>query len=153
MSVGAPGTAFGVADSTLDGAPVPAALVAVTVNEYATPFVSPLTVQLVAPAVVQVAPPGLAVAVYPVIALPPSAAGADHDSETWVLPAVAVLSVGAPGTVRGVADRTFDAGPVPAALVAVTLNEYEVPFVSPVMAQDVAPLVVQAAPPGLAVAM
>jgi len=39
------------------------------------------------------------------------------------LPGVAVFKVGAPGTVRGVADRTLEAGPVPTALVAVTLNE------------------------------
>jgi hypothetical protein len=58
-----------------------------------------------------------------VIALPPSEAGADHDRETCVLPAVAVFSVGASGTVRGVADRTLEAGPLPTALVAVTLNE------------------------------
>jgi hypothetical protein len=88
-----------------------------------------------------------------VIGLPPSEPGADHDSETCVLPGVAELSAGAPGTVRGVADRTFEAGPVPATLVAVTLNEYEVPFVSPVIVQVVAPLVVQVAPPGLAVAV
>src|SRR4029079_16799009 len=100
----------------------------------------------------QVAPPGLAVAAYPVIALPPLEAGAAHDRLTWVLPAVAVFSVGAPGTVRGVADSTLDAGPVQTALVAVTLNEYEVPLVRPVMAHVVAPLVAQVAPPGLAVA-
>jgi hypothetical protein len=58
-----------------------------------------------------------------VTGLPPSEAGADHDSETWLLPGVAVLSVGAPGTVRGVADNAFEANPVPAALVAVTLDE------------------------------
>jgi hypothetical protein len=86
-----------------------------------------------------------------VIGLPPSEAGADHDSETWLLPAVAVLSVGASGTVRGVADRTFEAGPVPTALVAVTLNEYDVPLASPVIAHVVAPSVAQVAPPGLAV--
>ena len=37
--------------------------------------------------------------------------------------------------------------------VSVTLNEYAVPFVSPVIAHVVAPLVAQVAPPGLAVAV
>ena len=86
-------------------------------------------------------------------ALPPSDAGADHDRETCPFPSVAVLRVGAPGTVRGVAERLFDGAPVPAAFVAVTVNEYEAPFVSPMMVQVVAPLVVHVALPGLAVAV
>jgi hypothetical protein len=45
-----------------DGAPVPAELVAVTVNVYAVPFVKPVTTQGEL-AQVPVAPPGLAVAV------------------------------------------------------------------------------------------
>ena len=57
------------------------------------------------------------------IGLPPFEAGADQDSETCVFPGVAVLSVGASGTACGVAESTFEAGPVPAALVAVTLKE------------------------------
>ena len=63
LRVGAPGTVRGVAERLLDGAPVPAAFVAVTPKEYETPFVSPITVQLVSPEVEHVAPPGLAVAV------------------------------------------------------------------------------------------
>jgi hypothetical protein len=58
-----------------------------------------------------------------VIALPPFDAGADHARLTWVLPGVAELRVGAPGTVRGVAERAFEAAPVPAAFVALTVNE------------------------------
>jgi hypothetical protein len=63
FSVGAPGTVRGAAESEFDGGPLPATFAAVMVNEYETPFVSPVTVQTVAPAVAQVAPPGLAVAV------------------------------------------------------------------------------------------
>jgi hypothetical protein len=51
-----------------------------------------------------------------------------------VLPGVAVTLVGAPGTVAGV--TLFDGveGALePAALVATTVNVYEVPFVRPVM--------------------
>ena len=121
--VGAPGTARGVADSVFEGELVPAAFVAVTLNEYDTPFVRPVMAQLVAPAVEHVDPPGLAVAVYAVIALPPFDAGADQDRDAWLSPGVAVLSAGAPGTVRGVADRAFDAGPGPATFEATTVNE------------------------------
>ena len=44
----------------------------------------------------------------------------------------AVPMVGAPGTVAGTtAAEAADAGPVPAALVAVTVKVYEVPLVRP----------------------
>jgi hypothetical protein len=57
------------------------------------------------------------------MALPPSEAGADQASEATPFPGVAVFSVGAPGTVRGVAESEFEAGPAPAAFEAVTVNE------------------------------
>ena len=122
--VGAPGTvagATGVAETGVDGAPVPIALAAVTVKLYEVPFVSPVIVQPRV-VVVQVAPPGLAVAVYPVIGLPPVDDGALHARATWPLPEVGVRPVGAPGTVAGVADTGDDAGPVPTAFVAVTVK-------------------------------
>ena len=87
------------------------------------------------------------------IGLPPFEAGAAQDSETWAFPGDAVFSVGAPGTACGVAESTFEAAPVPAAFVAVTLKEYRLPFVRPVTAQVVAPPLVHVAPPGLAVAV
>jgi hypothetical protein len=47
--VGAPGTADGVTGAeAAESAPVPTALIAATVNVYAVPFVSPVTVKLVA---------------------------------------------------------------------------------------------------------
>nr|WP_229708421.1 hypothetical protein [Knoellia flava] len=61
---------------------VPIALVAVTVNVYAVPLLSPMTVQARAPVVVQVLPPGLEVTVYPVTEEPPVEAGAVHDTTT-----------------------------------------------------------------------
>jgi hypothetical protein len=85
--------------------------------------------------------------------LPPFDVGPIQDRLTCAFPGVAEFKVGALGTVRGVALSAFEAGPVPAALVAVTLKEYEVPFVSPMTLQSVAPLVVHVAPPGLAVAV
>jgi hypothetical protein len=57
------------------------------------------------------------------MALPPFEAGADQLSETCVLPGVAEVSTGAPGTVRGVAERELEAGPVPTAFIAVTVKE------------------------------
>ena len=49
------------------------------------------------------------------------------------LPAVAVPIIGAPGTVTGVAlFDAADAEPVPTSLVAVIVNVYGVPLVSPV---------------------
>ena len=68
-------------DST-DAAEVPTLLVAVTVKVYAVPFVSPVTAHDNTPAVEHDPPPGDDVTVYPVIAAPPSLAGADHDTDT-----------------------------------------------------------------------
>jgi hypothetical protein len=52
---------------------------------------------------------------------------------------VALTDVGAPGTVDGVAAAdAAEAGPVPDAFVAVTVNVYAVPFVSPLTVQEVA---------------
>src|SRR5690242_16617248 len=90
-AVGAPGTVIGVtlADGA-DAALVPAAFAAVTVNVYAVPLVRPVIVALVAGAATLTdKPPGAAVTVYPVIALPPLDAGAVHDTVAWALPAVA----------------------------------------------------------------
>ena len=87
------------------------------------------------------------------IADPPVEAGAVHDTEDVVSPAVAATPVGAPGVVYGVtADDADDAGPVPTLLVAVTVKVYDVPLVSPVTVHDV-PLVEQVCPPGEAVAV
>jgi hypothetical protein len=50
---------------------------------------------------------------------------------------VAVPIVGVPGVVRGVAaSETMEVAPVPATLVALTRNVYEVPFVKPVTIAD-----------------
>ena len=62
--VGAPGTVAGVTlFDEADAAPVPIALVAVTVKVYAVPLVNPVTVQGVAVQPLLVKPPGLEVAV------------------------------------------------------------------------------------------
>jgi hypothetical protein len=90
------------------------------------PFVNPL-IEHDVPLLVQVLPLGDAVAVYPVIALPPFDEGAVHETVSLPLPErAAVAPVGAPGAVasaRVVAvPLAADDAPVPTAFVAATVN-------------------------------
>src|SRR5882672_10650355 len=63
----------------------------------------------------------------------PPLLGAVQDTVAAAFPPVAVTPVGVPGACAGVtALDAADAGPDPKALLAVTLNVYVVPFVSPV---------------------
>ena len=137
--MGAPAAVAGTAaaDAT-DALPAPAEFLALTVNVYEVPFVRPTTVQEVVE-VMQVNEPGLDVTVYPVRAAPPFDAGAVHDTIDCVLTFdVAVIPVGAPGVVAGIAPaEATDATPEPAEFVAVTVNVYEVPFVRPTTVQVV----------------
>jgi hypothetical protein len=125
----------------LDAGPVPPLLIAATVNVYAVPFVRPVTVALVAggePVTVVgvwAVEPTYGVTVYPVIALPPVLPGAVQLTSAWLVAALAVTPVGAPGGLACTGVTLLDcadAGPVPTALVALTVNVYAVPFVSPV---------------------
>jgi hypothetical protein len=111
-----------------DGAeagPVPAAFLAVTVNVYDVPFVKPKTVSGPDDPMA-IFPSGLDVTVYKVIGLPPLDAGGKKLTVACALFAVALAPVGGPGTVTGVTGVTLfdgaEAGPVPAAFVAVTVN-------------------------------
>jgi hypothetical protein len=84
-----------------------------------------------------------------VIALPPLLAGAVQLTVADALPPVAVMAVGAPGTVAGVTLLDgLEAGLVPIALVAVTVNVYAVPLLRPLTVADVAPVVLALIPPG-----
>ena len=67
-----------------------------------------------------------------VIAEPPSEP-AVKAIEAVVSPGVATTEVGADGLVRGVTDTAEEAVPLPAALMARSLIEYVVPFVSPLI--------------------
>ena len=83
------------------------------------------------------------------IALPPLLAGGVKVTLACALPAVAVPIVGALGTDFGVALlEAADAGPVPALLVAVTVNVYAVPLVRLVTTTG-EPAPVPVIPPGL----
>ena len=101
---------------------VPAAFAAVTVNVYAVIWVRPIIVTDV-PFVVAVTPPGSDVTVYPVIGLPPSEAGAVHETTARTSDGIADTLVGAPGTRAGVTgvDGSEDRLD-PMALVAVTVK-------------------------------
>ena len=139
-----------------EAALLPTALVATTVNVYAVPLVSPVTIAVsVLPPTVAVLPPGDDVTVYPVMALPPLFVGAVQVTVAWALPPVAVPIVGAPGTVAGVTELdAAEAALLPMALVAKTVNVYAVPLVRPVtVAVKVEPPTVVVAPPGDAVAV
>ena len=67
------------------------------------------------------------------MAAPPLLTGAVQDTADWALALeVAVTPVGTLGVVAGMATAEADDGlPVPAELVAVTVNVYEVPLVRP----------------------
>ena len=98
---------------------------------------------------VAVNPPGLDVAVYDVIAEPPSKPGALNATETCALPAVTDPMDGALGIVKGVTllDASL-AELVPATLVAVTVKVYAVPLERPVTVSGLEePFAVN--PPGL----
>ena len=135
-----------------DAEEVPPAFVAVAVNVYGVPLVSPVTVHDVPGAVtVHVAPPGLAVTVY--VAGGPPDPGATV-TVACLSPASAVGAGGVPGAARnGVTELdAADADEVPCVLVAVAVKVYGVPLVRPVTVHEVAGTVtVHVAPPGLAV--
>ena len=83
-----------------EGALVPIALDAVTVNVYATPLDNEVTVwvKVVLPAFASTPPAGFDVTVYPVIALPPSLAGALKVTLAELLPGDATTLLGGSGT-------------------------------------------------------
>ena len=75
------------------------------------------------PAPPALVPPGEDVTVYEVIGEPPFEAGGVNVTVACALPAVAMPIVGGPGTAAGVTLFVGgDGGPVPTALVAVTVN-------------------------------
>ena len=96
--------------------------------------------------------PGDDVTVYPVIAFPPVDPGAVQLTTDDALAIVPETFVGAPGTVAaGVTDGdAAEATEFPAALVATTLNVYEVPLVR-LLTVHVVVAVVQVNPPGVEV--
>jgi len=131
---GASGTRFGTTTADAgDGALVPFAFVAVTVHVYDFPFERPArTIGEPAPDARPDAPPldDTHVASYCVIALPPLN-GAANITVTCPLPAPTVGCAGADGTVLGITGTDAGDGALgPFAFVAVTVHEYDFPFVN-----------------------
>ena len=112
------------------------------------PFVSPPTVVEVA-VVVAVTPPGDDMTVYSVIAAPVEAR-AMQETIACALPPIALTPVGTAGVPTMMALEAVDDALVPKELVAVTVNAWDVPFVSPVTVAEVV-VVVAVKPPGLEV--
>jgi hypothetical protein len=78
--------------------------------------------------------------------------GARNVTVAVVLPGAAWTPVGGPGTEAGVTlFEAADAAPVPAALIALTVKVYAVPFARPVITCDVEgePALLSSPPPGL----
>jgi hypothetical protein len=99
---------------------------------------------VVAPPTPTTIPPGDEVTVYAVRTLPlPSAAV--QLTAAVLFPAVAMTEVGAVGVPTTMLLEGAEAGPVPAAFVAVTVKVYAVPLVSPIT------MALLALPPALAV--
>ena len=153
MMVGAPGAPTGVTlFEAAEAAPVPIALVAVTVKVYAVPLVRPVTM-IGEPGLVETMPPGDEVAVKLVIGLPPLLAGGVNGTEALELLGTAVPIVGAPGAPAGVTlFEAAEAAPVPIAFIATTVNVYAVPLVRPVTVIG-EPVLVAVSPPGEEVAL
>ena len=124
---------------TAEAAPVPLALVAVTVKRYEVWFERPVTLQE-RPAVVQVLPPAVDVTLNEVTGLPPSSAGAVQLTIAAESRPTPVTAMGCPGTVTAsttIAEDGSEGALVPMPFVAVTVNLY-VPAARPVTWQVVA---------------
>jgi hypothetical protein len=121
MPVGASGTVSTVTEADPEEAPVPALLMAATVNETGPPDMAEKTHEVVAELQVR---PLLAVTRYDEISSPPELAGAVQETVTSAPFTIAAGEVGAPGTAAGIRapEAVDEATPVPARLVAVTVN-------------------------------
>jgi len=128
---GADGTEAGVTEfDVIDGSPAPFAFTALTVQLTAVPLTSGDTER---GELVPLADAVPHVARYPVIDLPPLLFGATKVKETLESPAAATTFVGTPGMVDGVTElEEVDAGPVPAAFIARTVQVTATPLVRPV---------------------
>jgi hypothetical protein len=154
-AVGAPGTSAGVIPlDAAEAAPAPEPLLAVTVNVYGVPRVSPTTVAAAAAGdpvtVTPVQPPhaGEGATTYWVIVSPLPVGAVQVRLTVPLLSAVPATVVGAPGTPSSVTPfDAADAAPVPIPLVAVTVNVYALPTVSPVTVADAVVGVTPVQPP------
>src|SRR4051812_36456632 len=143
-----PGAGFGgqapagVAGAEFAAGPVPAAVVAGTVNVYGTPLVRPSNTAYTfffsstARPVTAVVTPLSAVTVYDRTGAPPVSAGGWNDTLTTPSPVSVATAVGGPGSraasAAGVTGAVaVDTWPAPLAFRAVTVNVYGVPLARP----------------------
>ena len=150
-----PGVVEGITVNGTDVALSPTRLAAFNRIEYVSPFVSPSMVQ-VRPLVelhdATSVPLSAAIAETLRIGDPPSLSGVDHVTTTAPAVATSPMLSGTLGTSAGVVASEAAEGELgPLALIATTENVYATPLVKPSTVQNVAPLVEQVAPPGLAV--
>ena len=154
----APGAAGGSAGviplDAAEAAPAPEPLLAVTVNVYEVPRVSPTTVAAavagdpVTVTPVQLPHAGEGATTYWVIVSPLPVGAVQVRLTVPLLSAVPATVVGAPGTPSSVTPfDAADAAPVPIPLVAVTVNVYALPTVSPVTVADAVVGVTPVQPP------
>jgi len=151
-SDGDEGTVDGtIAADTSEAAPSPDAFTAATVKLYEVPFARPTTVHGDTALSHTTSPAALRTTNLETEA-PPLLTGAVQDTTDCAFaPPVATTSDGTPGTVDGTAAaEESELEPVPDTLVAVTVNEYEVPFVRPITVHEVE-AVVQVNRPGFEV--
>jgi len=151
-SDGDEGTVEGtIGADTSEAAPSPDAFTAATVKVYAVPFVRPTTVHGDTALSHTTSPAALRTTNFEIDA-PPLLTGAVQDTTDWAFAApVADTPVGTPATVEGTTEaEASEAEPLPDAFVAVTVNEYEVPFVRPITVHEVE-AVVQVNRPGFEV--
>ena len=152
-----------VADAA-DGSEVPYVFVAVTVNVHAVPAVSPVTVMEPAPGMfpTPVSPSGLDVAWYCEMEDPPVDVDASNVTVAVANPAsvtgpvvATTLDGGLGSSIMVISPEGADATEVPTAFVAVTVNVYLTPTVSPLtgMAPESDCVRVPVIPPGLDVAV
>jgi hypothetical protein len=117
-----------------DAGLVPAEFRATTVNAYDVPFVRPTMLHVSTDALGEshVNPPTVLVAVYPVIALPPSTTGATQRTLADASPETAVTPVGAFGATRTtIAEVAAELGLSPLRFRAFTTKVYVAPVVRP----------------------
>lgn len=147
--VGASGTVYGVVERELDAVDSPAELYAFNFIVYAVPFVNPVITYGLVCSPISTKEPSFKLYLYPVMVNPPVFTGGVNDIEICIFPAVSEVIVGAFGIPYGVADTEIDGDESSVDVYAINSTVYVVPFVSPVIVNGLATLLISiyVAPP------
>ncbi|CAB4323419.1 unannotated protein [freshwater metagenome] len=135
-AVASPGRPAGVTEAEVKAAPAPTALMATTSTVMASPLMSPSMTQEVADSAVtsteQVADESPVTDARYDVTGEPFAAGVDHETVARPSPRTTTTPDGASGTPAGTtASETEEDVLVPTLLVALTVNRYDTPLISP----------------------